>query len=407
MQKQGQKEPKKQNWGPKRRSFSQNSNKNLSQFKQPSSEKPPKTILEKISIEGFKSIKKLENFELKQLNVLVGANGAGKSNLLGFFELLGWMIRGQNLQEHIAIKGGGDGLLFQGSKNTQSIFAKLVFSNEVGKNDYQFRLQHTEDNRLVFGEESYRFSSKKLKTTADWNSLGVGNEESLLPKAQNQTAIVTKTILSNCTVFQFHDTSKTSPLKLNWDAGDTQFLRTNGGNLASVLLDLKNNKRKIYDEIGMLVKKALPIFQDFELEEEYNRVALRWRSERTEKSFGAHLTSDGTLRLIALITLLCMPQNRISNVVIIDEPELGLHPYAISLIADLIKRLSLDKQVILATQSPLFLNEFEAEDVVVVDMNEQGASQFKRLNSEDYKNWLEDYSMGDIWQKNVLGGVPK
>ena len=98
-----------------------------------------------------------------------------------------------------------------------------------------------------------------------------------------------------------------------------------------------------------------------------------------------------------------MPQNRISNVVIIDEPELGLHPYAISLIADLIKRLSLDKQVILATQSPLLLNEFEAEDVVVVDMNEQGASQFKRLNSEDYKNWLEDYSMGDIWQKNVLG----
>ena len=130
MQKQGQKE-KKQNWGPKRQSFSQNSNKNLSQFKQPSLEKPPKTILEKISIEGFKSIKKLENFELKQLNVLVGANGAGKSNLLGFFELLGWMIRGQNLQEHIAIKGGGDGLLFQGSKNTQSIFAKLVFSNEM------------------------------------------------------------------------------------------------------------------------------------------------------------------------------------------------------------------------------------------------------------------------------------
>ena len=229
----------------------------------------------------------------------------------------------------------------------------------------------------------------------------------MLPKAQNQTAIVTKIILSNCTVFQFHDTSKTSPLKLNWDAGDTHFLRTNGGNLASVLLDLKNNDIKIYDEIGMLVKKALPIFQDFELEEEYNRVVLRWRSERTEKSFGAHLTSDGTLRLIALITLLCMPQNRISNVVIIDEPELGLHPYAISLIADLIKRLSLDKQVILATQSPLFLNEFEAEDVVVVDMNEQGASQFKRLNSEDYKNWLEDYAMGDLWQKNVLGGVPK
>ena len=180
MQKQGQKEPKKQNWGPKRQSFSQNSNKNLSQFKQPSLEKP---------------------------------------------------------------------------------FAKLVFSNEKGKNDYQFRLQHTEDNRFAFGEEMYRFSKIEYPSPPRWHNLGTGHEESNLLLNTHQTAIVTRTILSQCTVFQFHDTSKTSPLKLNWEAGDNRFLKNNGCNLAAVLLDLKNNERKIYDEIVMLVKKSYLFFK--------------------------------------------------------------------------------------------------------------------------------------------------
>ncbi len=157
----------------------------------------------------------------------------------------------------------------------------------------------------------------------------------------------------------------------------------------------------------MLLESVLPVFEDFELEESYGKIFLRWKGKKTEKTFGAHLTSDGTLRVIALITLLCMPQDRISNVVIIDEPELGLHPYAISLIATLIKRLSLNKQVILATQSPLLLEEFEAEDVIVTEMNEQGASQFKRLDYDNHKKWLEDFTIGELWQKNVFGGVPK
>ncbi len=365
------------------------------------------THLAKITIKGFKSLKNIEDFTLKNVNILIGANGVGKSNFLSFFDMLGWMVRGQNLQEYISFKGGGDDLLFKGAKNTRSIECLMKFGTRTGDTEYGFALSHTEDNRLIFTREEYRFT-RENKTPNQWDSFGVGHDEAKITSKENRkNAQVTKIILQNCAIYQFHDTSAESPLKLNWDIEDTHFLKGNGQNLASILYHLQQYEENIYQKIISTIRLVLPVFKDFELKPIYGKIRLRWiTKEINAKSFGAHLTSDGTLRFFALVTLLCLPKDRTPDVVLLDEPELGLHPYAISLIAELIKRMGKKKQVIVATQSPLLLNEFKVEEIVVANMSEEGATELKRLDEKDLLTWLEDYQVGDLWQKNIFGGNP-
>ena len=181
-------------------------------------------------------------------------------------------------------------------------------------------------------------------------------------------------------------------------------------------MDLNEKEPESYQEIITRMQQILPLFNNFEFHEEYGKIYLRWTMKGSDKTFGPHLTSDGTLRAMALVTLLCLPSNKLPNIILIDEPELGLHPYAIEKIAALIKRLSLTKQIILATQSPLMLNSFVPNDLIVVEMMADGSSQFRKLakdkNKEFIKNWvgddnLDNNSLGEAWQENVFGGNPK
>ena len=366
--------------------------------------------LAEIFVEGFKSLRKV-NLRLEPINILIGANGAGKSNALGFFEMLSYMMSG-SLQEYVTRKGGGDDLLFNGAKQTQSMWAQLSFASSsdtdnVGKNEYQFRLSHTEGNALAFGEERYRFTRAE-ESTGDWRSLGQGHwEAQITDHALRKSAHITKRMMQNCSVYQFHDTSKESSLKIGWDAEDVRYLKDHGGNLPSVLWDLQENYRDNYNEIVRHIRELLPVFKDFEPQVLYGKARLRWKSRSdTDKTFGAHLTSDGTLRLMALVTLLCMPASRQPDVILLDEPELGLHPEAIAFVAALIKRAATQKQIIVATQSPLLLNEFAIDDIVVAEMDAEGGTEFNRLEEKNFLQWLDEFKAGDLWQKNLIGGNP-
>ncbi len=370
-------------------------------------EERPRSHIESITIRGFKSLKEIIDLKFSPLNVLVGANGAGKSNFLAFFEMLGWMIRGKNLQEYVARKGGGNDLLFNGAKRTRAIEAKLVFGGPRGRNDYQFTLRHAEDDKLVFAQEEYRYCFDDYEGEPPWNDLGIGHSEAKITAPENEVgAQVIRKILSRCTAYHLHDTSPESPLKRVWDADENVFLRNDGANLAPVLLDLRENHRRIYDEIERIIREVFPVFSGFDLHVRYGRVTLRWHHEAKGKSFGPHLTSDGTLRLMALVTLLNMPLERVSDVLLLDEPELGLHPYAISMLGALIRRLSADKQIVVATQSPLLLNDFSPEDVIVAEMDQGGATSFKRLETKALVQWLDEFRLGELWEKNVIGGNP-
>ena len=220
------------------------------------------------------------------------------------------------------------------------------------------------------------------------------------PGVNPLTARVIVHLLKNCQVFQFHDTSDTSNFKKRWDAEDNNYLRTHGGNLAVVLHRLEEEDVQRFELISGHIRRVLPVFDRFQLDESYGKVSLRWKAAGTDKTFGAHLTSDGSLRFFALVTLLNLPLEMLPNVLLLDEPELGLHPAAIALVGGMIKSLAVDRQVIVATQSPLLVDVFELDEIVVLDL-QQGRTTSSRPDAEGYKRWLDGGFMpGEIWQKN-------
>ena len=373
------------------------------------------TRLESVRIRGFRSLADVELSGLGANSVLIGSNGSGKSNFMRFFEMLSWMVRSRALGEFVEKYGGADDQLFGGNSVTPRMDAEVALRTEAGRNDYRFSLTHAHPDRFMFTEEAFRFSRSGWLTEASWNHLGSGHREAGIVEAAHSTgssefnpatARVIVHLLRSCSVYQFHDTSDTSNFKKRWEAEDNATLRTHGGNLAAVLHRLEQEDNRRFEHICQHIARVLPVFDRFEVEESYGRVLLRWKARGNEKTFGAHLTSDGSLRFFALVTLLNLPREMLPDVLLLDEPELGLHPVAIALVGNMIKALAGDVQIIVATQSPLLVDVFELDEIVVLDLDD-GRSVFRRLDADTYRTWLDDsFTPGELWQKNLLGGRP-
>jgi len=357
-----------------------------------------------VTIEGFRSLKNIQNLELPQLTVLIGANGAGKSTLIRFFEMLSWMLKAKNLQEFVLRHGGGDDQFFMGARKTPRTHAELCLDSDKGRNDYRFELAHiSAGDSVMVMNEAYRYSAHNIPTKAKWTEIeGVGKESSLLERT-DKTAQTIVNLLRQCSTYQFHDTSMNAAIHNRWDVTESFRLRSDGGNLAAVLLDLRNGDRKRYELIVKQICRVLPAFKDFVLEEEAGKVLLRWVGRQSDKVFGSHLTSDGSLRLFCLLTLLNMPPERLPDVMFFDEPELGLHPHAITLVAEMFKRLSKQRQIFIATQSPYLVDCFELENIIVASAN-NGETVLRNLPRAQYQEWLDDeYQISDIWLKQAVG----
>ena len=283
-----------------------------------------------------------------------------------------------------------------------------------GRNDYRFALAHAHPDRFIFTDEAFRFSREGFDTRADWQPLGSGHTEAKIVEAAQSigsvdfnptTARVLVNLLRSCSVYQFHDTSDGSNFKQRWDAEDNSYLRSHGGNLAAILLRLEREDIRRFEMICRHVGRVLPVFDRFQIEESYGKVLLRWKARWTDKTIGAHLTSDGSLRFFALTTLLNLPPEMLPDVLLLDEPELGLHPSAVALVGDMIKALSNERQVIVATQSPLLVDGFSLEEVIVLELRD-GRTEVLQPDEDEYQQWLAEYTTGEIWQKNLLGGRP-
>lgn len=359
-----------------------------------------------VSIEGFRSLKSIENLELPQLTVLIGANGSGKSTLIRFFEMLSWMLKSKNLQEFVLRHGGGDDQFFMGARQTPRIHAELCLDTEKGQNDYRFDLIHlSAGDTVMVMNEAYRYSNNDICRKSGWTQIDAVGKESSLLEQKNKTAKTIVALLRQCSTYQFHDTSVNAAIHNRWDVTESFRLRSDGGNLAAVLLDLRNTDGKRFDLIVRQICRVLPAFKDFVLEEEAGKVLLRWVSQQSDKIFGSHLTSDGSLRLFCLLTLLNLPSDRLPDVMFFDEPELGLHPHAITLVAEMFKRLSMKRQIFIATQSPYLVDCFELENIIVASAN-NGETVLRNLPRAHYQRWLdEDYQLSDIWLQQATGGV--
>ena len=365
--------------------------------------------LRRVILNGFKSIKEME-LELRDLNILIGADGAGKSNLVSFFKLLNEMMAGR-LQQYIGTAGRGRSLLHFGPKVTPQMEARLYFDVDNGVHTYAMRLFHAAGDTLVFADESLSFlqtgySKPKLVP------LGSGHQETRIGQAADEgerTAKVFRHLLNHCRVYHFHDTSSTARVRQYCYVGDNRWLMPDAGNLTAFLLRLREeNDGLVYRRIVSTIRLIAPFFDDFDLEPagpDKKDIILNWRDSGSDQVFGPHQLSDGTLRAVCLVTLLMQPENDLPDLIIVDEPELGLHPYALDVIAALFKKASHHNQVLISTQSSSYLDNFDPEDVVVVGRGGK-ESQFTRPDSAKLETWLDEYSLGEVWEKNVIGGGP-
>jgi predicted ATPase len=364
--------------------------------------------LDYISVKGFKSIASVEKLALRPINVIIGPNGSGKSNFIGVFSFL-HAIREGRLHDYVRKAGGAEQLLHFGSKVTGRIQIHVSFNQEV--NQYHLVLEPTSDDSLYPAREWVSYWEKDRYSnplTEPLKSRESGQEAGISDPGVKGIADWVRHRLGRWRLYHVHDTSDSSPLRKTAKLNDNAYLRPDGSNLPAFLYLLQNKCPTEYGLIRRTVQRIAPFFDDFQLAPDplnEEMIRLAWRHKSSDQYFGASSLSDGSLRFIALTTLFLQPQALRPSIILVDEPELGLHPYAITMLATLVKQASVETQVILSTQSTLLLDHFEPEDVLVADRVEEN-TQFTRLVSAKLTNWLEGYSLGQLWEKNELGGRP-
>jgi len=364
--------------------------------------------LREVTIKGYKSIAYDNPVTLKlgDVSILLGANGAGKSNIIGFFRMLSYMMS-KSFGRYVEMEGTSNSLLHYGAKKTPVISGTLKFAANNSENTYQFSLSNATPDRLIITEERIKWHRNGEEKPYE-SSLETNFKESSLAESDNVIAKSIYKMLSFCKVYQFHDSSAEGPLRQSCPVETANYLQSHGNNLPSFLLFLRNNYQESYKRIVDYVRDVVPQFQDFYLEPANNFISLRWMDHSaTDYRLNAYQFSDGSIRFIALATLLLQPAETMPNVIILDEPELGLHPYAITQLAEMIKDASIHAQVIVATQSKDLVDHFDIDNVSVVEMDEKTQStSVHQLNEEDYKLWLEHYTVSELWDKNIIGGRP-
>jgi predicted ATPase len=363
--------------------------------------------LQKLTIEGFRSIGTQE-IALQPLNVLIGGNGAGKSNLIEVFRLLREIVT-QNLGSYVVKKGGANNLLHFGRKNTKTIHLHLEFGDPASNttNAYRIYLRPTDTDTLFVAFEASYYHNKVSHPTKPYDHpLAANVPESTLREATHISSRQVLADLERYRVYHFHDTSDTAEMKGYCDINDNRFLREQAQNLPAFLYWLRERKPDHYKNIVATIRRIAPFFDDFVLHPSRlneSKIRLEWRERGSDAYFNATSLSDGTLRFICLTTLLLQPD--VPPLVILDEPELGLHPAAINLVAALLTSASSRAQVIAATQSVTLVNQFAPEQVWAVEKR-NNQSEFNLLSTQDMASWLDEYSLGELWEKNIIGARP-
>ena len=378
-------------------------------------------LVEQIAVRGLFSVRKVE-IEIAPVNLLIGANGSGKTSFISAFQLLR-AIRSGRLQDTVMGNGGAGRLLHFGPKITREISFEIWFWQEGDFfNGYEITLKPTSQDSLYVSSEFVQLWNKSKYPEPRRGRLSPSGAEAIIadpnqvpnfvddiavnPWIDRGTARHVARGLDSFRLYHFHDTGFHSPMKKTTETRLDRSLNPDGSNLAAFLYRLREEYPQSYGMIKHVVWLAAPFFRDFHLEprgEDGKFILLEWLHTGSDSVWDASALSDGTLRFMALAALLLQPKELIMPTILLDEPELGLHPQAITLLANMVQRASAHSRIILATQSPRLVDEFQPEQVIVANRVD-GATELTRLNADDLAAWLSDYSLGDLWEMNEFGG---
>ena len=322
--------------------------------------------LSRISVNGFRSIRSLKRLKLDQLNVLVGSNGSGKSNLMKVFTLLRDLSDQSEHVQPLEAMGGFEVNRHRGRRQSYDIKFELSFMDGG-----TLKLKNNRG-------EGFNWPSKdKLSSRRDIGKWRVYD-------FCNADAMRRKSYVSG------HD-----------------LLVEDGRNLASVLYWLRENRHDDFRILRQTYRLSCPFLGGFFLNPyEFNeaQIELVWRDLHGRKC-GANTLSDASLRFLALVTILRTPEDLRPPILFLENPDLGLHPHAVSLLHSMISSYAVHTQVVLTTQNPYFLDHFDPDDIIVANLVD-GETEFKRLTNKDLDEWLEDESLGQLWCRNHFGGRP-
>lgn len=365
---------------------------------------PQKTTIRTVKVSGYKSLRQSE-IELTSLNVLIGANGAGKSNFASLFDFLAASLDAK-MDGYVGRNGGPNSILFQGARATDELAVALTISTAAGTGTLHQRFAFKPPDSLFYsGNHAQRATNGERN-----DELVIDDLCSVIQHdgAGHAGMLIYESLKSRTFRLHLLDTSLNSPIRTECYIEDNQRLHANGGNLAAMLYLFRQTKPKVFERMRWTIRKIVPGFDDFVLEPKRlnpRNILLNWKQTGSDYILGPHQISDGSLRSMALVTLLLQEGSGLPDLIVLDEPELGLHPHAASMVAGLIRAASVKSQVIVCTQSPTFVDEFLPEEVIVAETRDR-ESQFRRLDPDSLKSWLEEYSLGELWQKNVIGGGP-
>lgn len=373
--------------------------------------------LQKIAIRGFKSIRELEALDLRPLNVLIGPNGGGKSNFIELLRMLSSIPRG-HLQSFASTHGGPGNILFCGrNERSMSVEVKLYF----GSFSYQCTLVPSEKTLIFQGEmvtidlpynqpiaihhatpEMLRKSTPRVPTKSGHSESEFSKLDS---KSDDTELIAVMDAMDGFRLFQFHDTLNKVQVRYSQSMYDRAVLEPNGKNLLSTLEYISVRFPDHYRAIVSTIQVACPFFGDFIFpQDSTGDTDVKWyRMEDRNTLLSFRSLSRGTVRFIALATLLLQPSELQPHVMLIDEPELGLHPLALTLLGEMLTAASDNRQLIVATQSADLISEMQPENVIVVDRRAE-ESVFSRLKTSELADWLPDFSLGELWKSNLFGG---
>jgi len=362
--------------------------------------------ISKLTIKGYKSIRNLENFELRNLNILIGPNGSGKSCFIEFFSFLHAISKGK-LKQFVEYQGGAERILYLGSKTTKELVGAIA---SPGILSWQFKLFPSKVDKLLFYEEEVQGGTSTLSSKwarefehglheSSLFSKGTVERDEYVEKIRNYI----QPVMESWIIYHFHDTSDFAGVKRPNSEGNYDYLFPDASNLAPFLFRMKEKQNHDYQSIIEAIRLVAQFFDNFKFDiNEQGDVKWWWSQKGSDYQFHPSQISDGTLRFICLATAFLQPNP--PSTILLDEPELGLHPFALALLAELIQKASLKTQIIVATQSAALIDHFQPEDIILVERKNE-ESIFSRPDTEKLKIWLEDYSLGDIWSRNIIEGT--